>query len=422
MKKNSTTARSKVKLKKSDLLVMTSLTPCRQAISLTVNLTISLLLSMLYSQSTQASFDPYQVYSKQRFDFSLDSSFYKTTANFNADGEKVDLFSGNSFQLIDINPQLRWGLQKNLGLRVGGHMGISESVDPLNTRTNSTLSRIDLAADYLLFGSDSSGYSGQFQAIIDLEISQPIDKVDPNGDSVLNNDGATEIKPTVIGRMNFEQFYPYAYVGLNSRSEGLSTLLNYGVGSEFRFSELGLGAALEGFATIKDDEFTNAVSRRDNLTTRVNAGSKKFYSVNPNLLAAEVFLNFAMTQEFKLKIYGGADLIGSNISQGYFLGGTLTYILDFSKPTATPSKKKRPRFQEDTDDGVSQDYFKPVAPPEDNQYVQPIEEDMTTYESNSEDKIQVDSGVQDDLDQVGYTLKLKKINKKKKKKQAQPGQ
>lgn len=355
---------------------------------------------IFFALNSWSFLDPYQVYKPYRLDIAIDTQFYKTTANFDSNGEKVNLPFDNTFQIIDVNPQLRWGITQDLGLRLGGNIGSSESVDPTNTRTNSTFNRVDVGADYLLLDFDS------FQTILDFEYSHAIEKVEATTDSALNSNGANEVKPTVLLRMDLDSFYPYAYIGGNFRSEGLSTLMTYGAGGEFRFSEMGLGAAIKGFATVKDDEFTNSPTGRDSVTSRVNAGSKKFYSINPNSMATELFLNFAMTNDIKFKVYGGADIIGSNTSQGFHAGAMLTYALDFDGGKERVQRtKKRGGFKEDTDDGVDQNYFKPIDENKDD-YVQPLDEQPSS---------QVDPATQNDLDELGYTIKLKKLKKKKKK-------
>ena len=383
---------------------------------------VVLSLTLLSSAQSWAFFDPYQVYRPQRFDLSVDTQFYKSTANFDSGGEKTDLPFENSYQLIDVSPQLRWGMFRDLGVRLGGNIGTSESVDPINTRNNSTFNRIDVGADYQLLNFES------FQTIIDFEYSHPMEKIETNTDSSLNSNGATEIKPTVIMRMDVGSFYPFAYLGGNIRGEGLSTLLTYGVGGEFRFSELGLGAALDGFSSVKDDEFTNSATRRDIITTRVNGGSKKFYSINPNGLAAEIFLNFAMTDWMKFKAYGGADVTGSNTSQGFFVGGALTLTLDYgdgshddveeqrvirrNQRVKKTKAKSNNGFQESTEDGVDQNYFKSVDP-NNEEYIQPIEE-QPPQNGTSSSVDPSNSATQSDLDQLGYQIKLKKLKKKKK--------
>lgn len=391
------------------------------------NLKLVLIASVAFiAAQAKAFFDPYQVYRAQRFDLVTDTQFFKSTANFDSSGEKTSLPFDNSYQLIDVNPQLRWAMFQNFGVRFGANIGSAESIDTLNTRSNSTLNRLDIGADYLVFSSNN------FQTILDFEYSHALEKISETTDDVLNNNGTGEIKPTALLRMDLGSFYPFAYLGGNFRSEGLSSLLTYGGGGEFRFSELGVGAAIKGFSSVKDDQYTNSASRRDLVTSRVSAGSKKFYSINPNSLSAEVFLNFAMTDFMKFKAYGGTDLTGSNYAQGFFVGGALTFTLDYGVKDFSEFNNQRTRpaikktntipvesdFHEDTEDGVDQNYFKSVDPGKED-YVQPIHEesqDSTFVPQSGASGSSIDPNGQDNLDQMGYSLKLKKLKKKKKKK------
>jgi hypothetical protein len=389
-------------------------------------------LYLLTANQALAWFKPDQTYKSGRFDLSMNSQIYRTTANFDGNKSQQSLLNSNYYQIIDVNPQVRWAFAKDWGLRTGFNIGSAESSDIIATRKNSTFNRLDFGADYLLLD-----YSG-FQTIIDVEYSYAADKIQTNTDTVLNSHGASEFKPTLLTRLSMDGFYPYGYLGLNYRSEGLSMLMTYGGGGEYRFSEMGIGFALNAFMTIKDDDKTSSALTRDLITTRVDGGSKKFYSVNPNLVNAELFFNFAATDSLFIKLFGNYDVYGSNISQGFAAGATFQYSFEsglevngakkYNQENVHPSTQfiapplnKKPRtrsevivkphesntFQEDTNDGVNQDYFKPINPKKE-EYVQPIEEIQPQNESVPDSS---DTEVQKDLDQLGYSIKLKKKKK-----------
>lgn len=405
--------------------------------------------SILISDYANAFLSSDQVYKNGRFDLAIESDYFKSTQNFDASGSQQALLNSNSYQLINVNPQIRWGVFKDLGIRAGFNIATAESADLYATRKNSTFNRIDFGLDYLLI--DSSGV----QAILDFEYAYAPDKIPSNTDTVINGPGASEIKPTLILRMPIQHLYPYGLIGINYRSEGLSTLLTYGLGAEYHFSEIGLGAALNGYATIKNDDNSNNVIVRDTITTRVNAGSKKFYSINPNLLSPEIFLKFLMTDNTMVKAFARYDVYGSNVAQGLTFGATLTLSLDSSlgfgqsnsyrndnrsmprkqntnqviRQTPATTRQKNngsggsitPRvseeptlFKEDTNDGVNQDYFKPVTPQKE-EYIQPIDQNNSQIESSPDQNETItpnpDESLKNDLDQLGYTIKLRKKKK-----------
>jgi len=384
----------------------------------------SILIVNLWANSlAQASFKPDQVFKSGRFDVSIFSQYYKTTANFDANKNKQTLLASNYYQIFDFNPQVRWAVTHDWGLRAGFNVGTAESSDLTATRRNSTFNRLDLGVDYLLFEFSN------LQALIDLEYSHGMDKIQSNTDSVLNSDGVSELKPTAIVRLSLDGFYPYSYLGFNFRSEGLSTLMTYGVGAEYRFSEVGIGAALNAYSSIKDDDKTNSSLVRDSITTRVSAGSKKFYSINPNLINSELFFNFEATDNLLIKLFGQYDIYGSNISQGFAIGATVQFAFDtgidvikskvenkLNSPNGRRKIEPAPTnsnhfFQEDTDDGVNQDYFKPIDPKKED-YIQPLDESDQSSHKTLKNPDTTDSSVQKDLDQLGYSIKLKKKKKK----------
>ena len=403
--------------------------------------------SILIFDYANAFLSPDQVYKNGRFDLAVESDYFRSTQNFDANGTQQTLLNSNSYQLINVNPQIRWGILKDLGIRAGFNIATAESADLYATRKNSTFNRIDFGLDYLLI--DTSG----FQGILDFEYAYAPDKILTNTDSVINGPGASEIKPSFIVRMPVEHLYPYGLIGINYRSEGLSTLLTYGLGAEYHFSEMGLGSALNGYSTIKNDDNSNNALVRDTITTRVNAGSKKFYSINPNLLTTEMFLKFLMTDNTMVKAFACYDVYGSNVAQGFTVGATLTFSIDSSlgfgqsasyrsdsrsmlrkqntnsmnrqNPTTnikksnnaspTPRVSEEPTlFKEDTNDGVNQDYFKPVTPQKE-EYIQPIDQNNSQIESSPSQNDSMsssnDEALKNDLDQLGYTIKLRKKKK-----------
>lgn len=402
------------------------------------NKSLIFLFVLLSSMNLYAA-KPYQVFKEGQFDLDIETQYYKSTANFDADGKKTDLAIGNYYQIIDFSSALRWGFTDDLGFKVGFNVGNAESSNFIATRTNSLFNRVDIGADYLLLDTST------FQMFAELMYSHSLEKVSPTTDQVLTSNGASEIKPTLYARLDFDGFYPFAYIGANVRGEELSTLLTYGGGGEFRLESLGLGAAINGFTSVKDDKYTNQALIRDNVLTNVNGGSKKYFSINPSLLSAEVFVNFAVVDEAFIKIYGLYDVAGSNMSQGLGGGAQVTILFDSlfggsdsgsghgsgsgrnssegatktkSRSVEKPSRSNSPgQFQEDTQDGVDQNYFKPVSPSQDS-YVQPIEESAPSVSEKQQQELREQQEQQElkkQMNELDYTIKLKKVKKKKKK-------
>lgn len=373
-----------------------------------------------------------RLYSSGRIDFSVSLDYFKTTANFASDGSKTSLPGSNQFQNFESVLGLRYVLIDDLAVYSEVGIGNSESKDTIATRANSAISFVSLGADYRIWQSDAWAFAGTFS------YSQAIEKINATADTALINDGANEIKAFLHGSYDWGFLVPFAKVGVNYRTEGLSTLFLYTVGTEIRFDSVNFGASLNGLMSVKDDDKTNRPLDRDLITNQVNAGSKRYYSINPNLTDSEIYLKFNLDQDWTVKATAGYTLLGSNSAEGFHLGAVLNWGFGGHSrkysPSRSSSKKSEVRnsnkklvtdptdqtFKEDTNDGVNQDYFKPVAPSK-SDYIEQIE--------GSSENLQNTTSPDEEMAPVKIKMKPKpvgnptvekeykiKIRKKKKKK------
>ncbi len=369
----------------------------------------------------------FQTYNSGRFDFALSLDYFKTKANFSADGSKTSLPASNQYQNINSLLGLRYVLIDDLGLTTEMGIGNAESKDSLSTRTNSAISFVSLGADYRILHVDYWTLVGR------MTYAQAIEKISASGDSALINDGANEFKAFLDGSYDWGFLVPFAQVGINYRSLGLSTLFLYTLGSEFRFDFIYFGAAMNGLMSIKDDEQTNKPLVKDSITNQVNAGSKRYYSINPNLTDSEIYLKYRINQDWALKVMAGYTLFGSNSAEGFHFGASINWGFGGQarkySPQRPTSKRSEPKkslvidpadqtFKEDTNDGVNQDYFKPVSPSKNN-YIEQLEgsseslkqatePDSETVPAKPKPKAAAKSALEKD-----YKIKLKKKKKKK---------
>ncbi len=384
-------------------------------------LIIFTLLSLVTFFKTHASADEmFRNYRDGRADFDLTVNYFKTTANFSADGSKTDLLSGTYFQNIDTVIGARYVLFKDFGMSSGINIGSAEATDMVATRRNSTLNKIYVGADYQVFNT------GSWNLITDFSYSHALEKIDTAGDSTLNNDGADEVKAILTSTVDFGGFVPFGQIGINYRTEGLSTLLLYSGGAELRFSEVTLGGMVTGYSTAKQDENTTKPFVRDTVTARVDAGSKKFDSVNPTLLDSLVYLKYNFDQDLSFKTFAGYTLLGTNTAVGLHFGAAVNWgfggeTIRRSQPTKnTSGRKQKPRsnlsvdpmdknFKEDTNDGVNQDYFKTVNPAKDK-YIEQINGSPKSLENATDPEPEPEDNQKFEKE---YKIKLKKKKKKK---------
>ncbi|MBC7466248.1 MAG: hypothetical protein H7256_09665 [Bdellovibrio sp.] len=388
------------------------------------------LLFLIHAVAYQAAADTnFRSYHEGRTDFDFTLNYFKTTSNFSASGSKSDLPSGRYLQTIDTAAQGRYVMFNDVALFAGLNVGSAESSDSIATRKNSTLTNVVLGSDFQLMNSNSFKLTGE------ILYSQNLEKIKQDTDSVLNSDGANEITALVGSNVNFDSIHFFTKGGVKYRTEGLSTLLLYTAGLEDRFDQFAIGASLMGYSTIKNDDYSDQAAYRDNVTARVDAFSKRYYAINPNILDTEFYFKYNFSQDMGLKAFAGYPILGSNATVGIHAGATASWGFggnegphsyrakdleprktpvirqapvvqppvhhvqpSAQKPTAVPPSKGS--FKEDTDDGVNQNYFKPIVPaPEADEepVIIPIRKATPPPATDNSE----------------YKIKLKKVKKKK---------
>ncbi len=305
-----------------------------------------------------------------RFDLNFDTNYLKTKANFDLNGENVSLPVNSSLQLINLKTQARYLFFKDLGFYSGLNFNNIESFNGTNTRSNSVLTHFFFGSDYQIIQAE------KWSLYADVSYYLSNVAVNLNQDDALPSDGASEIKALLVGTINFEKLRSFAKAGIDQRSDGLSTLLLYGTGLEFFVGYYSaLGFEINGASTIKDDINTDTALVRDTLTDRVNGGSRLFYSINPNVLDAQLSYAYRSANSFTLKLSVGSTLKGSNTAEAGHVGLSASWSFGnrgIGKSQFRKSKKptdssiaisdEDPGFKIDTDDGVNQELFKPVEP------------------------------------------------------------
>ena len=337
----------------------------------TITVVSSVLFCVLYLLPRQVRADEvFKSFSIGRFDLNFDTNYLKTNANFDSGGEKVSLPLNSYLQLIKFKTQARYIFFNNLGFYSGLNFNNIESFNGTNTRSNSILTHFFFGSDYQI------AHSEKWSLYADVSYYLANVAVNPNQDDALPSDGASEIKAFLVGTMNFEKLRSFAKIGVDQRSDGLSTLLLYGTGLEYFIGYYSaLGFEINGVSTVKDDSNTDTALVRDTLTGRVNAGSRMFYSINPNALEAQISYSYTIENSFTLKMSAGSTVKGSNTAEAGRVGLSANWSFGnrgIGKSQLKKSKKatdssiaisdEDPGFKIDTDDGVNQELFKQVDP------------------------------------------------------------
>lgn len=344
-----------------------------------------LLSGILLSTSGALALDNYKEFKRDTWDFQLGTNYFSSEGNYDSSGKKQNLVSGAKYTLLDFNFETRYTPRRDWSVFASGNIGNSESDNTVAKRTNSTLNEITAGAEFL-------AYSEMFELIPEVGFVAPLEKVDMNSDSSLNSEGVLQAWGRLIVQKDFGPARGYGWLGFQYRGDGRSYLMPWGFGAQVKASRVRFGGEVFGSQSISDDEDKGTFKEATRLAylNQVNAGSFKFYSINPSIIDTKIYADILINPAWTLQVNGGMTLAGNNAADGFHVGGFIRYSYDMSSgyverpyaPVSSPvppqrsemhdrsdtqlsSEKKVQQFREDTDDGVAQEEFKarPTKPP-----------------------------------------------------------
>lgn len=326
-------------------------------------------------------------------------NYFQSEANYTKSGNVFEgLPNGQSFKnyLVDLNGT--YGLKPGWSIYGGSHVSSSESQSASATRTNSAFSDVYLGTNFMAFKSNP------MMLIPDFYFLQPLVKNDVTSDNVSINDGAMEIGGKLQIQWLLENYHFGGFIGYTYRDQGLSNLLPYGAYFEYPMSGIEFGVNLVGFSSVSSDKDSNNEVNRTLFTNRANAGSYKFYSVNPSLLQTNLWLKFQSSPSFAFEFGGGSTLNGTSAASGWNVMVGVQWSTQMKPQSIRVRQEEVEKFQEQTNDGVNQELFSP--PPPENQQEQ---EDQTAETLDTFNK-------QQELNKTEMKIQMKSDKKKRKKK------
>ena len=154
----------------------------------------------------------------------------------------------------------------------------------------------------------------------------PLVRNELDTDNVMIGEGAVE---QTIKLNMFKPFsrviHGFGHVGYTFRDEGRANVVPLGLGMRFRLFPLWYGFQVDGIRTATGDIYTSRASARQNATLRVNGGSYKYFSINPEYTRTEVFTEWAPTRSLSTRANFGLSWQGKNYAQEYYWGLSVTY-------------------------------------------------------------------------------------------------
>ncbi len=252
---------------------------------------------------------------------------FDTTANFDpTDGTFVRLNDNHYYRLWVGNLEWDYIATNRRAWKLGLSGSQAESSDGTYLRKNSTL-------NYGYLGYQHYLRATPIKIKPEILLLYPITPFNTQTDEVLNSEGVLEAKLGTWLQKRWGLLEIYSYLGGNYRNEGRSSLFEYVLGSKFHGDGWGLGGEINGYQSITKDDYTQKPEVKSALTTQVNAGSLKLYTVNPELLSAKGFITTQLSEGWGVQISYQVDLQGKNMAKGTTWGAQMEW--NFGGPSSS---------------------------------------------------------------------------------------
>lgn len=280
-------------------------------------------------------------YKEGRWIFKAKESYFSSNSNYNRAGEEVSLPSNGYFQTFTSSFSLTHDVSKRLSLYTIFDAVYGKSRDAQFERTRFIPTEIKFGGDFLLTKI-------WFNVVPEAQLTIPITTVSDTTDEVILNEGAVETKLGLYLSKHTKWLSGYAYGGYIYRSDGRSSLFSYDFQLLKSLNTVQIAAGLWGYYSLTDDIYILETQRRDVVTSRVNGGSLRFYSVNPNITEIGGSIGFPLFDGIFSRLGLSTTMAGERTAAGSTIWATLSYTFGSTTKSPMYQEQKREDFVPET--------------------------------------------------------------------------
>jgi hypothetical protein len=291
--------------------------------------------------------------------FFAEGGYYRTNANYDiGGGSYTSLDNGNYYQLFTGRAGAEYWFFSDFSFLADFGYGIAKSYEGFFdvTRQKNAPTDVTLASRYLVVRDPLT-------LIPEVSISIPFTRVDPDGDEALVSEGVVQIFGGLWAEKWFGNWKPFAEVGGLYQDGGRAAYLTYLLGAAFSPPHMSFGAELYGNVVVSNDVAVNQRIDRDAVTAQVNAGSLKFYSVNPTTLGLRGLADFNFNDFWKLGLTLDQTINGRASAAGFTVLLRTEVAWDFES-LGSAKQPESTRFEPEEQKYDSQLFSEPKPPPE----------------------------------------------------------
>lgn len=300
-------------------------------------LSVALLIFSTQADALPLLMNPWR---KGAWQFSNETSYFTSSANYLERGVYDDLPNGNSFTATQSDFAGRYHLSRTFSAYTGLSIArVSSSASGL-VRENANLTT-------LFFGSDIALMRKPLFLAAEVEGALSLDSVEPSTDEALTSDGAHSFAGRLIASKKLSWLEIFGTLGAKYRTESLATLLTWSLGAQKPLGNIDLGFGLSGFESLTGDG--KPAAERVLVTSRVNAGSLRYYAHDPALMEMRGWINWMLSRAWSLNFAVSQTINGTNSAAGTM--GTIGLVWSIPPKKSTPivgNKTMLDEFEVDT--------------------------------------------------------------------------
>ena len=248
--------------------------------------------------------------SARQLTLGLDLNHYTSNANYNSEGGSYEeIGENNSYTNILGTLYSRYDLSHRINMM--GSLGVAY-VRSENTEANREQTSLTEAT----WGGQAQLIKTSFSLISEAFIVIPFNRIKDNTDEVLTGEGAMVIQAGAWISKRILSHIFYLYLAYKYQDGGRATLFPWSVGFSNDDSPWIYSLELGGFNVLQDDEYINNPGKRRAIVRRVNGGSLKYYSINPEVLEVTGKLGYWLRPDTSFGLGFSQTINGKNYGAG----------------------------------------------------------------------------------------------------------
>lgn len=291
-------------------------------------------LSLLIGISANNLFAGPLGYRPNRYSVDIKTTYFDITKNFNEQGEEVNLTNSGDYRHVLNEIKVQYDHDYRTSIFAQTFASYTVSDDRNFERENLQLSDVLVGADYLVTDS-------WIRLVPSIAVKIPLYSFDNNTDDVIVNDGVYEVHTKINIAKDFNWFYSYAYLGLNYRGNGRSSLIPIGIEVLKQWNRLAVGGGWSSYTGISDDSDKNNPTERNDSLNRVNSGAKLYHSVEPEWQSINAWVAYYVERQMYLQFGFDHRLAGENTASFTALFANLHFSFGGEKQKELPALRTK---------------------------------------------------------------------------------